>query len=125
MNEAKLPLPEIKPVAVFVDRGQVITQEFISHDGRVLAGYRAIPEAAGFPAWEQRGKEARELAGVHHLYDDAVHDAYVRALRYGFAEDFTFLVKKAHPRVGGKDVSILRPQWSTGGKEDPSFVEEN
>jgi hypothetical protein len=83
----------------------------------------------GLGAWwfsldRRRGKEARKLAEAHQLYADAVHDAYVRALRYGFAEDFTFLVRKAHPRVNGKNVSILRPQWSTDGKEDPSFVKE-
>ena len=50
MSEAKPPLPEIKPVAVFVDQGTVITQEFVSRDGYVLAGYRTTPEAAGFPA---------------------------------------------------------------------------
>src|SRR5882724_1939732 len=55
MNEAKSSASEIKPVAVFLDRGKVITQEFVSRDGCVLAGYRAIPEAAGFPAWERRG----------------------------------------------------------------------
>jgi hypothetical protein len=73
----------------------------------------------------RRGKEARKLAGVHHLYADTVHDAYVRALRYGFAEDFTFLVRKAHPGVGGKNVSARQPQWSIDGKEAPSFVEED
>jgi hypothetical protein len=72
----------------------------------------------------RRGKEARKLAEAHHLYADAVHDAYARALRYGFAEDFTFLVRKAHPRVGGKDVAILQPQWSTDRKEAPVFVKE-
>jgi len=55
MNEATPPVPEIKPVAVFVDRGRVITQEFISRDGHILAGYRTMPEAAGFPAWARRG----------------------------------------------------------------------
>ena len=55
MNEAKSPEPQIKPVAVFLDRGKVITQEFVSRDGQVLAGYCTIPEAAGFPAWERRG----------------------------------------------------------------------
>jgi len=59
MNEAKPPAPEIKPVAVFMDRGMVVTREFISRDGRVLAGYRAIPEAAGFPAWARRGDLVR------------------------------------------------------------------
>lgn len=84
---------------------------------------------AGLGAWwfsldRRRGKEVRELAHAHHLHVDAVHEASTRALRYGFAEDFTFLVGKAHPRAGGKNVSILRPQWSTDGKEDPSFVKE-
>jgi hypothetical protein len=55
MGEAKPLLPEIKPVAVFVDRGKIITQEFVSRDGYVLAGYRTTPEAAGFPAWARRG----------------------------------------------------------------------
>lgn len=55
MNEAKSSLFEIKPVAMFVDRGTVVTQEFISPDGRVLAGYRAIPDAAGFSAWTRLG----------------------------------------------------------------------
>jgi len=55
MSEAKPSASEIKPVAVFVDRGTVITQEFVSRDGYVLAGYRTTPEAAGFPAWARRG----------------------------------------------------------------------
>jgi uncharacterized protein len=40
MNEAKSSASEIKPVAVFLDRGKVITQEFVSRDGHVLIGYR-------------------------------------------------------------------------------------
>jgi hypothetical protein len=59
MNEAKPPLPEIKPVAVFVDRGTVVTQEFVSRDGHVLAGYRTTLEAAGFPAWTRCGDLVR------------------------------------------------------------------
>lgn len=55
MNEATPSVPEIKPVAVFIDRGTVVTQEFISRDGRILAGYRTTPGAAGFPAWARRG----------------------------------------------------------------------
>jgi len=55
MNEAKSPAPDVKPVAVFLDRGRVITQEFVSRDGHVLAGYRTTLEAAGFPAWARRG----------------------------------------------------------------------
>ena len=84
---------------------------------------------SGLGAWwfsldRRRGKEARKLAEAHHLYADAVHDAYARALRYGCAEDFTFLVRKAHPRVGGQDVSLWRPQWSTDGKAALSFIGE-
>jgi hypothetical protein len=59
MNEAKSSASEIKPVAVFLDRGKIITQEFVSRDGHVLAGYRTIPEAAGFPAWERNGDIVR------------------------------------------------------------------
>ncbi len=59
MSEATPPVSEIKPVAVFVDRGTVVTQEFVSRDGHVLAGYRTIPEAAGFPAWERNGDIVR------------------------------------------------------------------
>jgi hypothetical protein len=55
MNETKPPAPDLKPVAVFLDRGRVITQEFISRDGHILAGYRTTPEATGFPAWARRG----------------------------------------------------------------------
>lgn len=62
MSAAKAPVYEIKPCASFVDRGTVVTQEFISRDGHVLAGYRAIPEAAGFPAWERRGDLVRGFA---------------------------------------------------------------
>ena len=55
MNEAKPPLPEVKPVAVFLDQGKVITQEFVSRDGHTLAGYRTTLEVDGFPAWARRG----------------------------------------------------------------------
>lgn len=55
MSEAKAPVFEIKPVAMCVDRGTVVTQEFVSPDGHVMAGYHAIPDAAGFPAWTRQG----------------------------------------------------------------------
>jgi|SRR5215510_6412020 len=55
MNQEKSPAPDIKPMAVFVDRGAVITQEFVSRDGHILAGYRATPGTAGFPAWARSG----------------------------------------------------------------------
>jgi hypothetical protein len=34
---------------------------------------------------------------------DAVHEASVRALRYGFVDDFTFLVEQAHRRQHAGD----------------------
>jgi hypothetical protein len=55
MSETKLSLPEIKPMAVFVYRGTVVTQEFVSRDGHIFAGYRTTPETAGFPAWVRNG----------------------------------------------------------------------
>jgi hypothetical protein len=64
MSEATPSVSEIKPVAVFVDRGKVITQEFVSRDGYVLAGYRTTPEAAGFPAWERRGDIVNGFRGT-------------------------------------------------------------
>ena len=35
--------------------GTVVTQEFMSRDGRVIAGYRARPGVVGFPAWVRVG----------------------------------------------------------------------
>lgn len=55
MKEANPFTLEIKPVAVFLDQGKVITQEFVSRDGHTLAGYRTSPDAGRFPAWERRG----------------------------------------------------------------------
>ncbi len=51
MNEAKPPLPEIKPVAVFLDQGKVITQEFVSRDGHTSAteGIRSTGEGRQAP----------------------------------------------------------------------------
>jgi hypothetical protein len=67
----------------------------------------------------------RKLAHAHRLYVDAVHDASVRALQYGFAEDFVFLVHKAHPQAEGKNVAVLRPAWSIDLGADTPFVEED
>ena len=53
-----------------------------------------------------RWKEVRELASAHQLQIDAVHEASARALRYGFVEDFTFLVRKAHPQPDSKDAVV-------------------
>ncbi len=55
MAEGHASPSKIKPVAQCVDRGKLITQDFISTDGRILAGYRTVPEAAGFPAWIRSG----------------------------------------------------------------------
>jgi hypothetical protein len=71
----------------------------------------------GLGAWwfsldRRRGKEVRALAHAHHLHVDTVHEASIRALEYGFAEDFLFLVRKAHPTVAYRR------------ERAPSFVEE-
>ncbi len=55
INDEEALLFEIKPVAMFVDRGTVVSREFMSHDGRVIAGYRARPGVVGFPAWTRLG----------------------------------------------------------------------
>ena len=67
--------------------------------------------AVGLGIWwlsmdRRRGKEVRVLSKVHHLPVDAVHEAFVRALRYGFVEDFTFLVEKVHGQE--KDARVRR-----------------
>jgi hypothetical protein len=51
MNDEESLLFEIKPIAMCVDRGTVMMQEFMSRDGRVIAGYRARPGVVRFPAW--------------------------------------------------------------------------
>jgi hypothetical protein len=53
-----------------------------------------------------RGKEVRKLAHTHRLQIDVVHGAAVRALWYGFVEDFTFLVRNAHSRADSKDAVV-------------------
>jgi hypothetical protein len=53
--------------------------------------------AWGFSLNRRRGKEVWALVHAHHLHVDTVHEASIRALQYGVAEDFSFLVKKAHP----------------------------
>jgi hypothetical protein len=85
---------------------------------------------AGLGAWwfsldRRRGKEVRKLAQAHHLPVDAVHDASIRALRYGFAEDFTFLVSKAHPRADGKQGSVLQSERGISLEPDISSTEED
>ena len=56
MNEKEALLFALRPVAMWrVDRGTVVLQEFMSRDGRVIAGYRARPGVVGFPAWVRVG----------------------------------------------------------------------
>ena len=65
---AKPPVREIKPVAIFVAHGKVITWEFLSPDGSVLAGYRSVAEAAGFLAWERYGDLIMGFSGKTHAW---------------------------------------------------------
>lgn len=86
--------------------------------------------ATGLGVWwfsldRRRGKEVRELAHTHRLHVDAVHEASVRALRYGFVEDFLFLVSKAHPRGKSGNGSILQPKGHKVIHEDTAFREKN
>lgn len=83
---------------------------------------------AGLGVWRlsldrRRGQEVRELAYLYHLPIDAVHEAAVRALRYGFVEDFTFLVRKAHPRVENEDTLVRLAEWKTARNNDVSCGE--
>ncbi len=55
MHEAQACARDIKPVTVCLEQGKIVAREFVSPDGQVLAGYRSVPEARGFPAWEQYG----------------------------------------------------------------------
>jgi len=55
MNDKEALLFALGPGAMWVDRGTVVTQEFMSRDGRVIAGYRARPGVVGFPAWARVG----------------------------------------------------------------------
>ncbi|MGE0679901.1 MAG: hypothetical protein AB7P69_03180 [Candidatus Binatia bacterium] len=76
--------------------------------------------ATGFGVWwlsmdRRRGKEVRELVRMHHLQVDAVHEASVRALRYGFVDDFTFLVEQAHRQKDNAPATVLPTAW----REEP------
>ena len=56
MNDKEALLFALRPVAMWwVDRGTVVMQEFMSRDGRMIAGYRARPGVVGFPAWVRVG----------------------------------------------------------------------
>ncbi len=70
-----------------------------------------------------RGKEVRKLAHTHRLQVDAVHEAAVRALQYGFVEDFTFLVRQAHPQGDSKDVAVRLSEWNLDLDKDASCGE--
>ena len=85
---------------------------------------------AGLGIWwlsldRRRGKEVRTLARAYQLQVEAVHEAAVRALRYGFAEDFTFLVSTAHPSPDRKNGTVLRPAWRRGLNDHPRVVEDD
>jgi len=78
---------------------------------------------AGLGVWwlsldRHRGKEVRKLARTHRLQVDAVHEAAVRALRYGFVEDFTFLVRQAHPQGDSKDIAVRLSGWNLDLSKD-------
>jgi hypothetical protein len=68
MTTTNPPLREITPIAMSVHQGKVITQEFVSRDGQVLAGYRSVPEAQGFPAWEQHGDLIMGFSGKTRIW---------------------------------------------------------
>lgn len=83
---------------------------------------------AGLGVWwvsldRHRGKEVRKLAHTHRLQVDAVHEAAVRALRYGFVEDFAFLVRQAHPQGDSKDVDVRLSGWNLDLSKDTSCGE--
>ena len=80
---------------------------------------------AGLGVWwvsldRHRGREVRTLAHTHQLQVDAVHEAAVRALRYGFVEDFTFLVRQAHPQGGSTDAAVQLSRWKPDLNKDTS-----
>ena len=79
---------------------------------------------AGLGVWwlsldRHRGKEVRTLARTHRLQVDAVHEAAVRALRYGFVEDFTFLVRQAHPQEDSTDGTVRLSGFHPDLSKDP------
>lgn len=66
----------------------------------------------------------RELARLHHLDVEAVHDACIRAFQYGYVGDLIVLVRKAHPRQDATRVSVLPLEWRTEGGDGVFRVEE-
>jgi hypothetical protein len=71
----------------------------------------------------RRGKEVRELTRLHHLQVDAVHEASVRALRYGFVDDFTFLVEQAHRQADTMQATVLPTAWRNESYQDAACEE--
>lgn len=76
--------------------------------------------ATGLGVWwlsmdRRRGKEVRKLVNMHHLQINAVHEASVRALRYGFVDDFTFLVEQVHRQKDNAPATVLPTAW----REEP------
>jgi hypothetical protein len=81
--------------------------------------------ATGLGFWwlsmdRRRGREIRALTRLHHLQVDAVHEASVRALRYGFVGDFTFLVEQAHRQKDNAPATVLPTVWRDELREDIS-----
>jgi len=84
--------------------------------------------ATGIAVWwlsmdRRRGKEVRELTRMHHLQVDAVHEASVRALRYGFVDDFTFLVEQAHRQKANTQATVSPTAWRNESHQDASCEE--
>ncbi len=75
MDAAKPSVREPKPVATWLERGAVVIEEFLSSDGRVLAGYRAIPEAAGFLAWDRSGDLVQGFSAATYRWLPTVESA--------------------------------------------------
>lgn len=59
MNDTEAFVLMLRPIAMWVDRGTVVMQEFLSRDGRMIAGYRARPGVVEFPAWVRVGDMVR------------------------------------------------------------------
>lgn len=86
---------------------------------------------AGLGIWwhsrdRRRGRALRHLALHYRLPVEAVQDAALRALQYGLLEDFTFLVRIAHPQPHNGEAPIRLSAWhpdlSTGDAVLPSIM---
>ena len=49
MNSPPASLPDVKPVAMWIDQGTVVTQEFISRDALFLRATAAFRKLMDFP----------------------------------------------------------------------------